>query len=73
MMRRLRSLASDERGATLVEYALLASLISAVLLTAFEAVGSRVHNNFDKVAAGQATALAAGNAASSPARSGLAP
>lgn len=42
----------DERGATAIEYALIASLIGLVLIAAFGAVGGALDGTFNDVAAG---------------------
>lgn len=42
----------DERGATAIEYALIASLIGLVIITAVGAVGSSLTGVFEDVAAG---------------------
>ncbi len=47
----LASLA-DERGATAIEYALIASLLSIVILTAVSTVGSNLNSIFSNVASG---------------------
>jgi len=42
----------DERGATAIEYALIASLIGLVIIAAVGAVGSSLTGVFEDVAAG---------------------
>lgn len=42
----------DERGATAIEYALIASLIGLVLVVAIGAVGDSLTGTFDDAAAG---------------------
>lgn len=42
----------DERGATAIEYALIASLIGLVIITAVGAVGESVTGTFNDAAAG---------------------
>jgi len=44
-------MASDTSGATAIEYALIGSLISIVIVTAVGAVGARVSDFFNQVAA----------------------
>ena len=54
-MRRLMlkfALLADERGATSIEYALIASLISIVILTAAQQIGTGLNNIFNSVASG---------------------
>jgi pilus assembly protein Flp/PilA len=54
-MRRLMpklALFSDEKGATAIEYALIASLLSIVILTAVATVGSNLNSIFSNVASG---------------------
>ena len=54
MRRLMRNLAlvTDERGATSIEYALIASLLSIVILTAVQQVGTNLNNIFNSVANG---------------------
>jgi pilus assembly protein Flp/PilA len=42
-------LVKDEEGATMIEYALLAALISIVAITAITGVGKQVDTNFKAV------------------------
>jgi pilus assembly protein Flp/PilA len=42
----------DERGATAIEYALIASLIGLVIITAVGAIGDSLNGVFDDAAAG---------------------
>ncbi|MEQ1489472.1 MAG: Flp family type IVb pilin [Terricaulis sp.] len=42
----------DERGATAIEYALIASLIGLVIITAVGAVGDALTGTFNDAAAG---------------------
>ncbi len=42
----------DDRGATAIEYALIASLIGLVIIAAVSAVGSSLTGVFEDVAAG---------------------
>ena len=48
---RLRMTAGDRSGATAIEYALVASLISIVIITAVALIGSSVQNTFNSIAA----------------------
>ena len=43
------SVFKDRRGATAIEYALIASLISVAAIAAFHNVGDKVFNNFNTV------------------------
>jgi pilus assembly protein Flp/PilA len=54
MRRIMRKLAlfSDERGATAIEYALIASMISIVILSAVSSIGSNLNSIFNSVASG---------------------
>ena len=45
----LIKLLRDRHGATAVEYALVASLISVAGITAFETLGGKVENKYDRV------------------------
>lgn len=46
----LSGFARDQRGATAIEYALLASLIALVLIGSFMAVGDRLGGGYDSTA-----------------------
>lgn len=48
---RLRSLAADERGATAIEYALIASLISIVIASALSTMSTYLNGVFNSVSA----------------------
>lgn len=45
----LARFASDESGATAIEYGLIAALISIAIITAATTLGSNISNTFDKV------------------------
>jgi pilus assembly protein Flp/PilA len=47
----LSNLAHDESGATAIEYGLIASLISVVIIAAITAVGTNLSGTFSTVAA----------------------
>ena len=49
--RRLRSLAGHENGATIIEYALLAGLVSIAALVALQALGPTLLGLYSAVAA----------------------
>jgi pilus assembly protein Flp/PilA len=44
-----KKFASDESGATAIEYGLIASLIAVVIITAVKTVGSNLSNVFSEV------------------------
>jgi pilus assembly protein Flp/PilA len=48
-MRTLRALASDESGATLVEYSLVVALIAVACITAISFLGKNISSLFSKV------------------------
>ncbi len=48
-MRNLGRLLKNIRGATAIEYALVASLISVAAIMAFENLGSQVDNRYQQV------------------------
>ncbi len=50
-MRRLLKLCTDRRGATAVEYALIASLISVAPIVGYQNLGGEVGNSFNNTAA----------------------
>ncbi len=56
MFRLIRDLKSDKKGVTMVEYALIAGLISVVAIVLLTATGSSVSNIFSSVNAGLTTA-----------------
>ena len=45
----LRSLLSDEQGASLVEYGLLIALIALVAITAIQLLGNNINSLFNNV------------------------
>ena len=49
MLKAMRSFLGDESGATAIEYALIASLIAVVIITAVTTVGTKVSNTFSEV------------------------
>ena len=49
MQRRLRLKSDDERGASLVEYALLVALIAVVCIVAVSILGSNASNKFSTI------------------------
>jgi len=49
MFRSARRFFHDEAGATAIEYALIASLIAVVIITAVTTVGSKVSNTFTEI------------------------
>ena len=48
-MRILGMLLTNQRGATAIEYALIASMISVAAVVAFEHLGSTVENRFSTI------------------------
>ena len=48
-MTKMFKLFRNERGATAIEYALIASLISVAAITAMTSLGSRQHGMFNNV------------------------
>lgn len=50
-MRQFFKLLTDRRGATAIEYALIASLISVAAIVGYERLGDQVNNSFDNTAA----------------------
>jgi pilus assembly protein Flp/PilA len=47
----IKEFLADERGATAIEYGLIASLISVAIIAASKSLGSNVSTTFSKVAA----------------------
>lgn len=50
MHRLMRFLIADDRGATAIEYGLIASLIAVAIIAAVTTVGSDLTNTFNSVA-----------------------
>lgn len=50
-MRHFLKLFTDRRGATAIEYALIASLISVAAIVGYQNLGDKVNNSFDNTAA----------------------
>lgn len=50
-MRHFLKLLTDRRGATAIEYALIASLISVAAIVGYQNLGAKVNNSFDNTAA----------------------
>lgn len=48
-MKYLRKLIADTRGATAIEYGLIAALIAVAMITAVKAVGTNVGTTFNSV------------------------
>ena len=48
----LKRFVNDTQGATAIEYALIASLIAVVIITAVQTVGTKVSNVFNEVGNG---------------------
>lgn len=49
-MSMLKSLFADDRGATAIEYGLIASLVAVVIITAVTSVGTKLSSTFNSVA-----------------------
>jgi pilus assembly protein Flp/PilA len=49
MFKTVRKFLKDESGATAIEYALIASLIAVFIITAVQAVGTKVNNVFSEI------------------------
>ena len=49
-MRFLRRFLEDQRGATAIEYGLIAALIAVVIITAVTSVGTNLRGKFNNVA-----------------------
>ena len=50
MVRIIRNLLQDDRGATAVEYGLIATLISVAAIAAFSLVGTNLSSTFHTIA-----------------------
>ncbi|HEX8534023.1 MAG TPA: Flp family type IVb pilin [Allosphingosinicella sp.] len=48
-MKTLRRMLKDEKGATAIEYGLIAALIAVAAITAMSALGSQLNNTLTKV------------------------
>jgi pilus assembly protein Flp/PilA len=49
-MRPFRRLCTDKRGATAIEYALIATLISVAAIAGYQALGDQIENSFQNTA-----------------------
>jgi pilus assembly protein Flp/PilA len=49
VMRHLRQILRDRRGATAIEYALVASLIAVAAIVSMQSLGQNVNNTFQTV------------------------
>jgi pilus assembly protein Flp/PilA len=49
-MKTIRNLFKNEKGATAIEYGLIAALIAVAIITAVGSVGSKLNGTFNKVA-----------------------
>ena len=49
-MRTIRRLIADRRGATVIEYALIASLISVAAIVGYQTLGEQVESSFNNTA-----------------------
>lgn len=49
MLKRLANLVSNQRGATAIEYALIASLIAVAAITAMNSLGANLNTTYSKV------------------------
>ena len=56
MLRLIRDLKSDKKGVTMIEYALIAGLISVVAIALLSAMGSSVKNIFTSINSALTTA-----------------
>ncbi|PAX08506.1 Flp family type IVb pilin [Sphingomonas lenta] len=68
-MKFLRKLFRDEKGATAIEYGLIAALIAVAATVAMGALGNTLTNTFNKVEEKMRTAPNNGGAAATPAAS----
>ena len=50
MLDQLRTFASDESGATAIEYGLIAALIAVVIIAAVTSVGTNLRTTFNHIA-----------------------
>jgi pilus assembly protein Flp/PilA len=50
MKKLLKQFAADERGATAIEYGLIAALISVVIISVLKSVGTKLSTTFTTVA-----------------------
>ena len=48
-MKLLKKFRKDEKGATAIEYGLIAALISVIIITALTTLGGTLSDNFDEV------------------------
>ena len=55
-MKHIRNVFSDERGATAIEYGLIAALIAVAIMTTVSGIGSQLSNTFSKTSSGLGSA-----------------
>lgn len=48
-MQKIRKIFADNKGATAIEYGLIAALIAVAAITAMTAIGSNLNETFDRV------------------------
>ena len=58
MIKRFNQLKKDRRGATAIEYGLIAALIAVAAITAMKGIGSSLNTTFGKVSGELTTASA---------------
>jgi pilus assembly protein Flp/PilA len=59
MIKRFNQLKKDRRGATAIEYGLIAALIAVAAITAMKGIGSSLNTTFNKASSELNTASAA--------------
>jgi pilus assembly protein Flp/PilA len=59
MIKRFNQLKKDRRGATAIEYGLIAALIAGAAITAMKGIGSSLNTTFNKASSELNTASAA--------------
>ncbi len=52
MFKFLKLIKNDDKGATAIEYGLIAALIAVAIITAVQSVGTNLSTTFDNVATG---------------------
>ena len=55
-MKSIRKFLKSDKGATAIEYGLIAALVSVVIITALTLVGTQLNKTFDKIGQSLSTA-----------------
>ncbi|MCH4892942.1 Flp family type IVb pilin [Sphingomonas sp. SFZ2018-12] len=68
-MQKIRAFLKNNKGATAIEYGLIAALIAVAAIAAMQGLGSSLTSTFENVSGTMTTATGAGGGAAAPAAS----